>query len=276
MFSVPHYNVSSEQDQIRHFNHLQSAHDLIASINSTRFLGLVGVIASAEFPDSVCLASNPKWANRPFGFVGTVERSACLAFVSKLILDLPKFRKYFGYVTMEHVFTEMETKGYRLWSLQNIRKTFNIADRSLDSIKELFPGDPIISKCTSSEQVYEITGIPVGIGGSVFFLDNIIAMASSKKLAIGKDTRLHNFDEIVTNLNAGVPVPVRVQNSIYRGDDQSVGGHYIILYGMNRGMCYVFDSSEERNSGIRTIAAWRLFEAMIEDEGLACAWNCNI
>lgn len=274
MLNLNEFNMPPEQHQTRQNFHTLSARLLKKSIEERNLYDLFS--ASAEIPDAICMASNPKWSNRPFGAVNTVQNSACVCFVAKVILDTPVYQKRFGKVSMEDIFSEAETKGYRLWKLANRSTTLSMATPSVREIKKAFPQDEEIQRCTTLEQIYTIAGNPVGIGGSMYFIDNIISQASNNKMSVGFDTRLRSVKEIVQNLEDGFYVPVRVENSIYHNDPTRKEGHYVTIVGLNGSTATVLDSSYDEHGGVREIPIMRLFAAMTAKEGLVCAWNTRI
>lgn len=274
MLNLNSFNMPPEQHQTRQNFHILSATMLKKSIEERNLYDLFS--ASAEIPDSICLAANPKWANRPFGAVNIVQNSACVCFVAKTILDTPVYQKKFGRISMEDIFVEAESKGYRLWKLSGRNKTLSMATPSVREIQKAFQDDKEIQECTTLEQIYSIAGRPVGIGGSMFFIDNIISSASKYKMSVGFDTRLRSVEEIVQNLKDGFYVPVRVENSVYHNDPTRKEGHYVTIVGLNGNTATVLDSSYDKYGGVRVIPIMRLFAAMTAKEGLVCAWNTRI
>lgn len=276
MLNLPKFNVSPEQHKLRQNNHARSGKNLAKSIASTSLMDMCNINVHVPLPDAICMASNPKWANRIFGAVNTVEKSACICFVARLILEHPEFKNYFGDVTMEEVLHEAESKGYRMWKLANRTTTLNAAYPSLEYFKEVFKKDEDIQNCRTVEEVYQTAGMPVGIGGSMFFIDNLIANISNSQLQVGFHTRLHSVEEIISNLQAGYPVPIRVNNAIYLNNLLKKEGHYVMLFGFEYGNAIIVDSSHDKDSGVLKIPVWRLFQAMTADDNLICAWNIRI
>ena len=276
MLNLPMFNVSPEQHKLRQSNHIDSGRALKMSITKTNLMDMYNVLVNVPLPDSVCMASNPKWADRTFGAVNTVQKSACLCFVAKEILDHPTYRDYYGTVSMEEIFTEAENKGYRMWKLAHRTTTLNDSYPSLEYFKEVFKKDEDIQNCHTVEEVYQTAGMPVGIGGSMFFIDNLIANISNSQIQVGFHTRLHSIEEIIDNLKAGYPVPVRVNNAIYLNDPSKKEGHYVMLFGFEYGNAIIVDTSHDKSSGVLKIPVWRLFKAMTADDNLICAWNIRI
>jgi len=218
----------------------------------------------------VPMASNPQWANRPFGAVNTVEKSACVAFIGKMILD------FYGFdISMEELLVKIENKGYRMWKLEKKAKTLNIPFAEVSAIKKQFHEDDPIQKCNTLEDIYELYGEPIGIGGSMFVIDNIIESIAIKPVRLYNDTRIHSVHQLLWNLINGIPVPIRVQNSIYHDDPTRKEGHYVMLIGISCGNAIVLDSSYDFGNGINILPAKQLFKAMLWDNNLICAWNLS-
>ena len=176
---------------------------------------------------------------------------------------------------------EIEEKHYRLWKLANRDKTLSMPTISLEELKAEFPDDEPIQSCNSLDEVYSVAGNPVGIGGSMFFLDNLIYLVCRwNDIDVVKPysgssygTRIYNVDSLLENLEMGCPIPLRVENSVYLNDSSLKGGHYITLYGFNSGTAIVVDSNIDSNAGIKELPIKQLFDAMIANPNLVCAWN---
>lgn len=279
-FELPECTLEKSKYLARKNYFLESGKDLKDSVESFNLglptfisttvtfpFGSIAMINSYDrkltFP--VQLAHTSKWSNRNFGAVNTVENSACVAFVSKLMLD------YFGFVyELEDILLELESKGYRLWKLANNSRTLSTPNLSPNSIKEEFPSVDPIQTCTSLDEIYQLYGEPVGIGGSASAIDNIIHYIA-KQPVTAFNTRITSIKKIINNLNHSIPVPMRVENSIYHNDAYRKGGHYIILFALIEGAAFCFDSNEY--NGINILPAKRLFEAMVANEQLIAAWD---
>lgn len=285
MLNVPYFNVSSEEHRARTQAHLISGEYLKQSIESLRLSELAKLNVQMQLPDAICMAANPKWADRKFGAVNTISHSGCICFAAKIILDLPAFQKFYGHVSMEEIFSEVETKGYRMWKLEKIPKALNISNPTVESLKEIFHDNEDICACNTLEEIYSVAGHPVGIGGSAFFLDYLIAQpfehaetgdSFHMPVLIGSQTRTLSIDQIVTNIASGYPVPIRVNNSIYWDDPFMRDGHYVVLFGFENDEAIVVDSSFNYCAGVRKIPIIQLFRAILADDNLIGAWNCNL
>lgn len=264
---IPYYFVPQEEHRIRQSYHENAGQALRSSIEQYDFLKLDTMCHMVELPDEVPIASNPKWADRNFGAVSTVEKSACVAFVAKVICD------HFGInVSMEDLISEIENKGYRIWKLAKEPKSLCIPKAELDKIKEQFPKEHDIQKCKTLEEVYHQYGYPIGIGGSMFCIDNLIKAIKGENT----ETRIENIEKILSNLDAGIPVPVRVENSVYYGEKTNKkGGHYVTLYGIQQGLAFIVDSSCKESGGIRALSARQFLYAMVANREKICAWDLS-
>lgn len=275
--SVRDYNVPNEEHIERQKAHMDAARSLATSIRDYNINNLKNYKCICKLPNLIPLNSNPKWSKRLFGAVNTVQKAGCLVFVSKLFLD--EFD--FNYIEVNSIIKEIEEKHYRLWKLANRDKTLSMPTISLEELKAEFPDDEPIQSCNSLDEVYSVAGNPVGIGGSMFFLDNLIYLVCRwNDIDVVKPysgssygTRIYNVDSLLENLEMGCPIPLRVENSVYLNDSSLKGGHYITLYGFNSGTAIVVDSNIDSNAGIKELPIKQLFDAMIANPNLVCAWN---
>lgn len=236
---------------------------------ATSFTMVTDIEKSEEFFDEyvfrVPYAGDPRWSNRTFGAVNTVQNSACLAFISAIIL------KYRGVdVNMEEIFVALEEGGYRKWKLANNSRTLSTPKLDVNSIKAEFPSSDPIQDCATLEDIYALYGHPVGIGGAAIAIDNIIKAISKNDNA---NTRISHINQIVKNLEKGLLVPMRVNNTIYHNDPERKGGHYVVLLALIHGIAIVLDSSEE--TGLRLLPVKQLIDAIIEDEKLISVWDLS-
>jgi len=271
MLNLPKFNLPLAEHRQRQALHEEAAKHLKESFTTFNyhFLDTFNwVVPMKTF--YVPMASNPQWANRPFGAVNTVEKSACVAFVAKMILA------FYGFdISMEELLVKIETKGYRMWKLAKKAKTLNLPYLEATTIKNMFYEDDPIQLCHTLEDIYELYGKPVGIGGSMFVIDNIINCIAIKPVRLYNDTRIHSVHQLLWNLINGIPVPIRVQNSIYHDDPSRKEGHYVMLIGISCGNAIVLDSSYDLGNGINILPAKQLFKAMLWDNNLICAWNLS-
>lgn len=276
MLNVSQFQVPQDKHILRQENHINSGQELMRSIHAN-MLTLASISADAPLPDMVPMASNPKWADTLFGAVNTVQNSGCLVLTAKLLLDSPAYRELIGReISVKEILDEATSKGYRLWKLSGRSKTLCSPISSVEYLHKEFPNDMEIQSSKTLEAIYKVAGTPVGIGGSMFFLDNLIASVHNDTVDIANDTRIHSVNQIIDNLNHGFPVPLRVNNAAYHCNPCLSEGHYITLYALNDGMATVVDTTVEKDSGICIIPAMRLFNAMVADEKLICAWNARM
>ena len=146
--------------------------------------------------------------------------------------------------------------------------------RRIVSSFEVESGSPLYQEVMTAferdkEEAYQIIGRPLGIGGSMYFLDQLIADTVDKEPY--KSTRVWTVGQLLDNLKKGYPVPVRVGNATYRDDPSLKGGHYVVLIGFENGNAVLVDSDEP--TGIFKCPWERFFSAMIQDQGLISAWD---
>ena len=274
MFSIPRYELPAEEHKKRSCNNVTAGDEFKSSVKDFPEELLEKLDYMVELPDEIPMALNPKWRDRLFGAVNTVEKSGCVAFTSKVVLD------HFSIpVSMESLLTEIENKGYRLWKLKNRKKQLSMAHPDLEKLKMAFPEDAEIQSCKTLEEVYEVAGEPDGIGGSAFAIDAIIKCLAphNNELSIGYDTRVRSFDKLLANLEKGYPVPLRVQNSVYHNDSNRVGGHYVTLFGIKNGKAIVVDSSFTETAGVRMLPVKQLLDAVtFANPSLVFVWDLSV
>lgn len=274
MFNIPEFDVQAKDRNKRNQNNVAAGDEFKSSVKNLSDSFLDNLDLMVELPDEIPLATHPKWKDRTFGAVNTVEKSACVAFTSKVILD------FFSISTsMESLLSEIEDKGYRLWKLKNRKQTLTMAHPDLEKIKSAFPDDAEIQACKSLEEIYEVAGEPEGIGGSAFLIDTLIKYIGphNNHLSIAYDTRVRSFDKLLDNLKNGYPVPLRVQNSIYHNDTKRIGGHYVTLFGIKNGQAIVVDSSLSKTAGVRILPVRQLLDAVtFTNPGLVFVWDLSV
>lgn len=233
------------------------------------------------------LAFAKDYADMPFGIVGTVERAGVLglyAHNSFYALTSTDFYKSNGYIpTVKEFIKDAATKGFRMWCCENFPYiSFGWTEIKVKEIKKVFLSNSrflkeatpeVISSLKNAktpEDVIKVLGRPHGIGGSMYYFDELIANFGVRVRDVHpiayRDTRLHNIHEIFENLWKGIGVIVRVQNSIYLDDPEKVEGRYVTLIGFEGTTAVLLDSSIE--GGIFKCPAERLFKAMIANVGL--------
>lgn len=271
--NVPDSIVSSEEHQARTKIRLEAAHSLYESIKHFDVSSLKDYKKVVDLPKRIPLTSDPKWHNYPFGAVNTVQKAGCLAFVSKVLLD------YFTNesITMEAIVEEIEKKHYRSWKLAKRTKTLSMPRATVEGIKSEFPDDKEIQDCNSLDEIYAVAGEPVGIGGNMFFIDNLLYSISDvdSSMIPYENTRIFTVMGILHCLNEDCPVPFRVGNAIYRSDPNATGGHYATLFGFDNGDAIIVDSNFDQSDGIYRIPIQQLFDAMTENQALVCAWDTS-
>lgn len=266
---MPDMRVAPKQHEFRQFLHSKSGLDFEDSVDSFNFSAFAEENHSIDFPKSIPFASNPEWKDMPFGPVGTIETSGCVVLTAKVILD------YFGYsdITIEDITRLCVSKGYRMWKFPKLSKSLNLEEISLDNVKKEFPNVSEVITCNTLSDLYDKFGKPVGIGGSVYFIDNLISVLSneSEKLNIGYHTRIKKVSDLINNLEKGIPVPMRVNNRIYLDNPHKKEGHYVTLFAIKYGTAIVVDTSKEK--GLYCLPFERLMQAAIADPDLTCIWD---
>lgn len=107
----------------------------------------------------------------------------------------------------------------------------------------------------------------------MYAIDDIINYIASLPLNSIGITRIDNVNKLLSNIANGIIVPVRVNNAIYYNDDTLTGSHYVILLGFIEGDAYIIDSSV--SGCLKTLSTSRLFESILVDENLICAWDLS-
>lgn len=234
------------------------------------------------------LAFAKDYADMPFGIVGTVERAGVLVLSAhNAFYALPSTDFYQGcecIPSVEKLNKDATTKGYRMWCCENFPYiSFGWTEIKVKEIKKVFLNNSrflkeatpeVISSLKNAktpEDIIKVLGRPHGIGGSMYYLDELIANFAVRGIhdvhpIAYRDTRLHNIHEIFENLWKETGVIVRVQNSIYLDDPEKVEGRYVILIGFEGTTAVLLDSSIK--GGIFKCPAERLFKAMIANVGL--------
>ena len=281
MISLRGFIVTPEEHRARQEAHLRAGEKFRESIKD---LGPVDVddinhmrsLAERCQEEYFPLASNPVVKDIPFGPVGTLETSGCVVFVTAQLMKMYDFAD--GDVDINEWTKEVVEKGYRSWRFENFPKvSFTSKEVDLGEVKKkLGMLEPKILKCESTEELFQLTGKPEGIGGSMFLIDNVIAQLSKGNISgdmtsiLGK-TRISSVQDIISNLFNGYMVPMRVNNSIYHADQARTGGHYVILVGLYNGEAHVLDSL----IGFKRLPFRRLIEAALADESLIACWDLS-
>lgn len=214
------------------------------------------------------LAQDPRWKDKRFGAVGLMGQAGCLVYTTYNMLYLTN--KLEEQTTVHAIQKTVESKGYRMWRFSDREEALNWPEVTLDKIKAKYSEMECVQKCTSVKDAETILGKPRGIGGSMYFLDEVIAIAFEMKAYA--DTRIWTTLELMDNLKMGIPVPIRVNNRLYWNAEDMEGGHYTILVGFDQdGNAVLVDSHTEE--GIYKCPYDRFFKAVVQDPGFMSAWN---
>lgn len=240
-----------------------------------------GLNCGAELPDSVPFASNPKWIDMPFGAANTCGNASCGALQASVVINYfnniasPSSKMLFELnPTVSSVIDALVQKGYRSWKLENKLGAMSAPVATLEAIQERFPDDEEVQTCTSLDEVFEKFGKPSGVGTNFFWLDNVIKLFSlDDELEIGRDTRITSVGKILQNLSRGIVVPIRVENSVYLGDPNHKGGHYVTWFAIEDGNAVIVDTAMEKSCGIYTIPVSQVMDAITAGPGMAVVWD---
>lgn len=107
----------------------------------------------------------------------------------------------------------------------------------------------------------------------MFFLDELIALIGKDGTAPYRDTRLDTFKQIANNIKYEIPVPMRVNNSIFYNDASRTGGSYVICVGFENGNAIVIDANSKEF--LRTVPVDTLYHSIIANHGLTCVWDVS-
>lgn len=271
------FRVSKEEHKKRTETHLKKGKALKESyelMTQSDWDHISEMYAYANYPHSICLASDPMFAKWDFGAVGTIQSAGCVVFVTAYIIAYYKHRS----PDLISLAGQIAEKGYRSWRFKNYPQlTFTSKMIKLEDVKkELKSVAPEVEKCKTLDELYKIVGNPEGVGGAMYLIDNVIHELSKGSIyddmrTILEKTRLSSIYEIVENLISGFMVPIRVNNRIYHDDPKREGGHYVILIGLENGEVTVLDSS----IGFKKLPFKRLMEAAVADKGLIAAWDLS-
>ena len=215
--------------------------------------------------NNFALETDKRWKDLSFGPVGTMEKSGCLIYTAYNMLYLMGIE-----VSIEELRTVALEKGYRLWRFANSNVALDWSEITLEKIKEKFD-DKNVQKATSIEEAEKVLGMPVGIGGSGYFIDEVISLYTGNIPYY--QTRVFNWGQMLKNLSNGIPVPVRVQNSIFRNDESRLGGHYVNLIGFKEKMAITVDSATE--GGIYKLPVEQFLKSLIYEAVMISVWNAS-
>lgn len=276
--NIPEFTVSPEEHAKRNNNHQTACKDFVESVKQLgdNYSIFDDLECGAELPDMVPFASNPKWKDLPFGAANTCGNASCSALQAKVVLNfldsIASDKRVFADLnpSVMNVIYVLTHKGYRSWKLANKPGTMIAPVATLEVIKKRFPNDEDVQKCQTIDEVFEKFGKPEGIGGSIFWLDNVIKLfAFDDSIEIAKQTRIHTVSKLINNLSHGIVVPIRVQNSVYLGEENHSGGHYVTWFRIENGMAVIVDTAKESSCGIYKIPVKQVLDAIVTNPGMA-------
>lgn len=270
MKELKQFKLPQKEHQERNLVHQEKGKAFKESVESYDFKMLANMcLGGKKYPDFIIAGEDPREKTTPFGAVDTVYASGCVIYASNTILNQYIKRK----VGVLELAEEAANKGYRSWKFANYSKPYFTSTKvDVDEVKEKFKEIvPEVQKCKTVEDLENLLGKVTGIGGSMFLIDNIICMLSKKELTPVCDTRITTIEQVIRNLKNGIMVPIRVNNSIYHYDPKRIGGHYVVLAGIENGEAVILDSA----IGINRIPAERLFKSVVANPSLIGIWDLS-
>lgn len=261
----------NEEHQMRSRMHIAQGNKFLKSVNEYDFKKMENISVSAGKPKQILKnGEDPIERVTLFGVKGTIEKTGCILYATRCILY-----EYGIEISMCDWANEVAEKGYKRWMFSKyLKDIFFTGKVNFQEVKEHFKTVQGIESCQTIEDFTKILGeiIPSN-GGSMFLFDNLIADLSKEKVTPVVETRLTTVEEVVVNLRNGIFVPARVNNTVYHNDINRIGGHHIIITGINYGMATIADSSII--GGINSIPAEQLFLSIVENPGYIAVWDLS-
>lgn len=235
----------------------------------------------ADLPDTVPFASNPKWKDMPFGAANTCGNASCGALQAAVVISYfnniasPSSKMLFELTpSVLSVIDTLVNKEYRSWELKDKPGAMSAPIATLEVIKKRFPDDKEVQACKSLNEIFERFGELSGVGTNFFWLDNVIKLFSlDDELEIGRDTRITSVGKILQNLSRDIVVPIRVENSVYLGDPNHKGGHYVTWFAVKDGNAVIVDTAMPETCGIYIIPVRQVIDAITAGPGMAVVWD---
>lgn len=78
---------------------------------------------------------------------------------------------------------------------------------------------------------------------------------------------------IFQNLSRGIVVPIRVENSVYLGEANHKGGHYVTCFAIEDGNAVIVDTAIEKSCNICTVPVSQVKDAITVGSGMALVWD---
>ena len=207
---------------------------------------------------------DPAYETETFGAVNTLKEAGCGVFCSGFLRRLYRPHEKFSMVDWSR---EVARKGYRSWHFTGkefVNATFTTPEVDSKEVATRFNMPELEGK--TREELEAKLGKIEGIGTSFFLMDNVIAALTGADLM--SDTRVRDTIQLINNLKIGIPVVIRVENSVYHRDPKRTGGHYITLIGIYNAQFVVADSSY----GVTLMPAEEILKAATA--GTCVVWNC--
>lgn len=246
-------------------------------LDSTSDLRVLADLSNSQHLINTCrgLAQAGKFelaSNHPenFGAVGTIEHCGCVVLAPYNALSIIYNSKVpFSFSALTKVAV---SGGYRKVCFEKRRRpALGMPVLTMQAVLEAFPDDPDVQNCKDLKDVQELLGNLVGIGGSMFFIDELIGLMGHVTPYMA--TRLYTFSSILDTLSRGIPVTIRVNYGHMLNDPTKTEGHYVNLVGFEDDHAVIVDSSIP--GFIYECPSRRFLESMImdTDRGLTCVWN---
>lgn len=241
----------------------------LESIQQLDYRALVFIAEELAAQGAFALGNDPRWKDRLFGAVNTIEKSACVAFTGYNLLTLAGkdyFDNFLDFVDL------VVKRGYRQWRYTKLgfRDVLDFPEDSLDTAMLAFPESREILNCESLDELHDIVGEPVGIGGSAYFIDEAIAFYSADHLQVEayQQTRLWTFEQVLACLDRACAVPLRLQ-----GEKE---GHYVLLIGIHDGCAILVDNSVTEHGGLAYMPIKQFLEAIIGRPDYTTVWDASM
>lgn len=261
------FELPTEEHKARSKEHIEKGKKFLDSVKKYNFANFSQTIMKAAEPKEIIIAGrDPIEKETLFGPVGSIAEGGCIVYATRCVMI-----QYGIEVNIVDLAKEAVEKGYRSWCFSKYPKTaFYTAEVDVKKVQKKFKSIAGIDNCSTVDDLVKLLGEVSPIGGSAFFMDNVICDYLAKiEMKPVVDTRIESIEEVVENLINGVMVPMRVNNTVYHNDANRKGGHNIILIGIEKGTAIVADSC----IGIKQLPVDRLFKAAVANPELIAVWD---
>lgn len=262
------FSLPLTQHKERSKKHVEKGSEFLNSVKSFDFEQFSNLTTHTEAPEILIAGEDPREKETSFGPSGSIVDGACIVYATRYVM-----LKYGLKRDILDLAKEAVEKGYRSWRFANYAKPIFYTEKvEIDEVKKAFADIAEVKDCQTVEELTQILGEVLPIGGSAFFMDNVICDYLAKtQITPVEDTRITTVEKLIENLKNGIMVPMRVNNSIYHNDPNRKGGHNIVLLEVNCGEAIVADSS----MGINKLPIERLLAAAVENPNLIAVWDLS-